>query len=173
MPRLGARPGERLLARVRDDHNRRVMTSARSTVGLIARCADVQRALGFAVGHGLRVAVRGGGHSVAGFSTCDDGVLIDLGLMRTGTVDADARVARAEPGVTGGRLRPSDPRAWSGDHARGREHVGVLVDRASDIQAPPALELIVEHMGGAIAAGDGAFAHRDATCDVLIAFSAR
>ena len=44
---------------------------------LIARCADVadvQRALGFAVEHDLPVAVRGGGHSVAGFSTCDDGV---------------------------------------------------------------------------------------------------
>ncbi len=71
---------------------------------LIARCldvADVQRALGFAVEHGLPVAVRGGGHSVAGFSTCNDGVLVDLGLMRTVSVDAQARVARAEPGVTG------------------------------------------------------------------------
>ena len=57
---------------------------------LIARCqdvADVQRALGFAVEHDLPVAVRGGGHSVAGFSTCDAGVLIDLGLMRTVIVD--------------------------------------------------------------------------------------
>jgi FAD/FMN-containing dehydrogenase len=71
---------------------------------LIARCldvADVQRALGFAVEHGLPVAVRGGGHSVAGFSTCNVGVLVDLGLMRTVSVDAQARVARAEPGVTG------------------------------------------------------------------------
>jgi FAD/FMN-containing dehydrogenase len=71
---------------------------------LIVRCADVEdvrQAVAFAVSHDLPIAVRGGGHSVAGFSTCDDGVLIDLGLMRTVIVDADARVARAQPGVTG------------------------------------------------------------------------
>jgi FAD/FMN-containing dehydrogenase len=330
---------------------------------LIARCADaadVQQALGFAVGHDLPVAVRGGGHSVAGFSTCDDGVLIDLGLMRTVSVDADARVARAGPGVTGGefdratqkhglattlgvvsttgiagltlgggigwlmrkhglacdnllsvelvtadgrlvtastdenpdlfwalkggggnfgivtsfeyQLHPVGPTVYGGGvmfarkhrravleafreltrkapdelttyaaataapdgspvaavaacyagdpaegarlldpvkaavgeplldalgplpyteqqsrvdagYPRGEYHywrscflddltdpvIDVLVDRASDLQAPPALELIVEHMGGAIAAGDGAFAHRDANYDVLIA----
>jgi FAD/FMN-containing dehydrogenase len=330
---------------------------------LIARCADVadvQRALGFAVEHDLPVAVRGGGHSVAGFSTCDDGVLVDLGLMRTVTVDADARVARAEPGATGAdfdratqqhglattlgvvsttgiagltlgggigwlmrkhglacdnllsvdlvtadgrlvtasmdenpelfwalkggggnfgivtsfeyRLHPVGPTVYGGGvmfareqrrsvlrayreltrkapdeltaytamtagpdgspvaaiaacyvgdpaegarlldpvkagvgeplldglgpltyleqqsrvdagYPRGEYHywrscflddltdpvIDVLVDRASDIQAPPALELIVEHLGGAISAGDGAFAHRDANYDVLIA----
>ncbi len=330
---------------------------------LIARCADatdVQRALGFAVEHDLPVAVRGGGHSVAGFSTCDDGVLIDLGLMRTVSVDADARVARAEPGATGAdfdratqkhglattlgvvsttgiagltlgggigwlmrkhglacdnlisvdlvtadgrlvtasldenpnlfwalkgaggnfgivtsfeyRLHPVGPTVYGGSVAFASEHrravlesyreltgkapdelttyaamtaapdgspvaaiaacyagdpaegarlldpikaavgeplldalgpltyteqqsrmdegyprgeyhywrscfldaltdqvIDVLVDRASDSQAPPTLELIVEHMGGAIAAGDGSFAHRDANYDVLIA----
>jgi len=47
--------------------------------------------------------------------------------------------------------------------------IDVLVDRASDLEAPPALELIVEHLGGAIRRGDGAFAHRDANFDVLIA----
>ena len=71
---------------------------------LIVRCADVadvQQAVAFASGHGLPIAVRGGGHSVAGFSTCDEGVVIDLGLMRSVFVDADARVARAQPGATG------------------------------------------------------------------------
>ncbi len=330
---------------------------------LIARCADVtdvQRALGFAVEHDLPVAVRGGGHSVAGFSACDGGVLIDLGLMRTVNVDADSRVARAEPGVTGAdfdratqqhglattlgivsttgiagltlgggigwlmrkhglacdnllsvdlvtadgrlvtastdqnpdlfwalkggggnfgivtsfeyRLHPVGPEVYGGSVAFAPEHrravlnayreltrkapdeltsyaamtaapdgspvaaiaacyagdpaegarlldptkhavgeplldalgpltyieqqsrmdqgyppgeyhywrscflddltdqvIDVLVERASDIQAPPVLELIVEHMGGAIAAGDGAFAHRDASYDLLIA----
>lgn len=70
---------------------------------LIAQCAhvdDVHRALAFAMNHDLPVAVRGGGHSVAGFSTCDDGVLIDLGRMRSVTIDPDARVARAQAGVT-------------------------------------------------------------------------
>jgi FAD/FMN-containing dehydrogenase len=330
---------------------------------VIARCADtsdVQQALGFAVARGLPVAVRGGGHSVAGFSTCDDGVLIDLGLMRAVTVDPQARVARAESGVTGGefdratqehglattlgivsttgiagltlgggigwlmrkhglacdnllsvelvtadgrlvtasadenpelfwglkggggnfgiatsfeyRLHPVGPTVYGGSVAfapqhrrslleayrdltreapdeltsyaamtaapdgspvaamaacyagdpaegarllgpvkaavgepladalgplayteqqsrmdeaypRGEHHywrscflddltdevLDVLVDRASDIQAPPTLELIVEHMGGAISSGDGAFAHRAARYDVLIA----
>ena len=88
------------------DEQRRVwngMVDRRPAV--IARCSDVsdvQRALGFAVVHGLPVAVRGGGHSVAGFSTCDDGMLIDLGLMRAVAVDPQARVARAQAGVTGG-----------------------------------------------------------------------
>lgn len=330
---------------------------------LIARCADVtdvQRALGFAVEHDLPVAVRGGGHSVAGFSSCDDGVLIDLALMHTVNVDVEARVARAEPGATGAdfdratqkhglattlgvvsttgiagltlgggigwlmrkhglacdnllsvelvtadgslvtasadenpdlfwalkggggnfgivtsfeyRLHPVGPTVYGGGVMFAREHrrtvlesyreltrtapdelttytamtagpdgspvaaiaacyagdpaegarllepikaavgeplldalgplayteqqsrmdqgyprgdyhywrscflddltdqvIDVLVDRASDIWAPPALELIVEHMGGAITAGDGAFAHRDANYDVLIA----
>ena len=71
---------------------------------LIVRCADVadvQHAVAFASGHDLPIAVRGGGHSVAGFSTCDDGVLIDLGSMRSVTVDTGARIARAQPGVTG------------------------------------------------------------------------
>ncbi len=330
---------------------------------LIVRCADVadvQQAVAFASGHGLPVAVRGGGHSVAGFSTCDEGVVIDLGLMSKVSVNADARVARAEPGATvadfdratqkhglattlgvvsttgiagltlgggigwlmrkhglacdnllsvdlvtadgrlvtasadqnpdlfwalkggGGnfgivtsfeyQLHPVGPEVYGGGVAftpehrravldayreltlkapdeltsyaamtaapdgspvaaiaacfagdpaegarlldptkaaigeplldglgpltyteqqsrmdegypRGEYHywrscflddltdqvIDVLVDRASDIQAPPALELIVEHLGGAIAAGDGAFAHRDANYDVLIA----
>ena len=87
------------------DEARRVWNgTADRRPALIARCADVadvQRALGFAVELDLPVAVRGGGHSVPGFSTCDDGVVIDLGLMRTVSVDAKARVARAQPGVTG------------------------------------------------------------------------
>jgi len=330
---------------------------------LIAQCtdvADVQRALGFAVERDLPVALRGGGHSVAGFSTCDDGVLIDLGLMRMVSVDAEARVARAQAGATGAdfdsatqehglattlgivsttgiagltlgggigwlmrkhglacdnllsvdlvtadgrlvtasadenpdlfwalkggggnfgivtsfeyRLYPVGPTVYGGSvafaperrravleayrqlttsapeelttyaamtsgpdgspvaaiaacHAgdlaegarlldpvkasigeplldglgpltyleqqsrmnaaypRGEYHywrscfldeltdpvIDILVDRANNVQAPPALELIVEHMGGAIATGDGAFAHRDANYDVLIA----
>jgi FAD/FMN-containing dehydrogenase len=48
---------------------------------VIARCADaadVRHAIGFARSEGLDVAVRGGGHSIPGFSTCDDGIVIDL-----------------------------------------------------------------------------------------------
>jgi FAD/FMN-containing dehydrogenase len=346
------------------DEARRVWNAtADRRPALIARCADVddvQGALNFAVGHDLPVAVRGGGHSVAGFSSCDRGVLIDLGLMRGVRVDADARVARAGGGATGAdvdratqehglaatlgvvsttgiagltlgggigwlmrkhglacdnllsvdlvtadgsrviasaeenpdlfwalkggggnfgiatsfeyRLHPVGPTVYGGgvmfpggrrravleayrqltrdapeelttytamtngpdgtpvaavaacyagdplEGARlldplkasvgeplldglgpltyaeqqsrmdaayppGEYHywrscflddltdpvIDVLVDRASDLEAPPALELIVEHLGGAIARGDGAFAHRDANFDVLIA----
>src|SRR5215831_6421045 len=57
---------------------------------LIVRCtgaADVIAALGFARGKDLPIAVRGGGHSVAGFSKCDDGMVIDLSPMRSVHVD--------------------------------------------------------------------------------------
>src|SRR4051812_23824254 len=63
---------------------------------LVVRCtgaADVIAAVGFARSNDLPIAVRGGGHSVAGFSTCDDGVVIDLSPMRDVRVDAAARRA--------------------------------------------------------------------------------
>lgn len=66
--------------------------------------ADVAHAVGFAVTNGLRLAVRGGGHSVAGYSTIEDGLLLDLGPMKRIEVDAVARSARVEPGVVWGEL---------------------------------------------------------------------
>lgn len=69
---------------------------------LIARCTrveDVIAAVRFAREHDLVVSVRGGGHSVAGFSTCDDGIVIDLSGMRAVTVDAAKRTARVEGGA--------------------------------------------------------------------------
>src|SRR5215469_15544374 len=68
---------------------------------LIVRCAnpdDVVRALDFAQTQNLPVAVRGGGHSRAGFSVCDAGVVIDLSPMRRVEVDAPRRIARAGAG---------------------------------------------------------------------------
>ncbi|HTQ10107.1 MAG TPA: FAD-binding oxidoreductase [Fimbriimonadaceae bacterium] len=70
---------------------------------LIARCrttADIVRAVQFAKSHRLLVAVRGGGHNIAGNATCDGGMVIDLSQMRTVEVDASGRTATAEPGVT-------------------------------------------------------------------------
>lgn len=64
--------------------------------GLIARCADIpdiQRAVRAAAAARVLTAVRCGGHSLAGFSTCDDGLVIDLSRMRQVDVDADARRA--------------------------------------------------------------------------------
>lgn len=70
---------------------------------LIVRCAgvaDVIAAVNFARKHDLLVAVRGGGHNVAGNAVCDEGIVIDLSGMRAIRVDPARRTARAEPGAT-------------------------------------------------------------------------
>ena len=67
------------------------------TPGLIARCADVsdvQSAVRAASQTGILTAVRCGGHSLAGFSTCDGGLVIDLSRMRQVNVDPEARRAQ-------------------------------------------------------------------------------
>lgn len=71
----------------------------------IVRCAgvaDVMQAVQFARTHDLLVAVRGGGHNVAGNAVCDDGLMIDLSPMKSVHVDPAARTARAEGGATWG-----------------------------------------------------------------------
>ena len=70
---------------------------------LIARCAgvsDVIAAVQFARSHNLLVAIRGGGHNVAGRAICDGGLVIDLSRMKGIHVDPVHCIARAEPGVT-------------------------------------------------------------------------
>jgi FAD/FMN-containing dehydrogenase len=74
---------------------------------VIVRCsgvADVLDALRFARDHELLVAVRGGGHNVAGFGTCDGGLVIDLSPLRGIRVDPVKRTVRAQAGVTWGDL---------------------------------------------------------------------
>lgn len=69
---------------------------------VIARCAstaDVRHAIGFARSEGLDVAVRGGGHSIPGFSSVDGGIVIDLSPMKGIEVDPSARTVVAEGGV--------------------------------------------------------------------------
>ena len=68
----------------------------------VANVGDVMAAVDFAREHGLDLAVRGGGHSVPGFGTCDDGVVIDLSGMRAVRVDPSSSTARAEGGATWG-----------------------------------------------------------------------
>jgi hypothetical protein len=71
------------------------------TPGLIARCrnvADVQAAVRAATQAGVLTAIRCGGHSLAGFSSCDDGLVIDLSNMRQVTVDEKNRRARFSGG---------------------------------------------------------------------------
>jgi FAD/FMN-containing dehydrogenase len=65
-----------------------------------ATTGDVVRAVRFAASEGLPIAVRGGAHSVAGFSTCDDGIVIDLSAMNSVQVDAAGRRATAGGGTT-------------------------------------------------------------------------
>jgi FAD/FMN-containing dehydrogenase len=69
-----------------------------------AGVADVMTAVRFAREHGLLLAVRGGGHSVPGFGTCDDGLVLDLGRLRGIRVDPEHRTVRAEGGCTWGDL---------------------------------------------------------------------
>jgi FAD/FMN-containing dehydrogenase len=74
---------------------------------VIARCTspdDVRAALAFARTHDLPIAVRGGGHGVAGTAVCDDGVVIDCSPMKGIAVDPAARRARVGAGVLWGEL---------------------------------------------------------------------
>ena len=74
---------------------------------LIARCAgtaDVVDALAFGLGRDLQIAVRGGGHNVAGRAVCDGGLMIDLAPMKGIWVDLGRRRVRAQAGVTWGEF---------------------------------------------------------------------
>ncbi|WP_287305210.1 FAD-dependent oxidoreductase, partial [Mesorhizobium sp.] len=71
--------------------------------GLIVRCAgaaDVIAAVNFARENRLLVAVRGGGHNIAGSAVCDGGLMIDLSPMKSVRVDPATRRAWVEPGAT-------------------------------------------------------------------------
>ena len=74
---------------------------------LIVRCtgtADVVTAVNFAREHNILLAVRGGGHNVAGNATCDGGLMLDLSLMKGIYVDTQKRTAHAQGGVIWGDL---------------------------------------------------------------------
>jgi hypothetical protein len=82
--------------------------------GLIARCADVsdvQSAVRAGSEAGVLAAVRCGGHSLAGFSTCDGGMVIDLSRMRHVAVDPDARRARFAGGCLLGSVDTATQKA--------------------------------------------------------------
>jgi hypothetical protein len=72
---------------------------------LIARCsgtADVAAAVRFARDHDLEIAVRGGGHNVAGTAVCDGGIVIDLSAMRAVWIDLAGRTAQVQGGALWG-----------------------------------------------------------------------
>ena len=71
--------------------------------GFVVRCfgaADVINAVKLARDEKLLVAVRAGGHNIAGNAVCDGGLLIDLSLMKSARVDPASAIARVEPGAT-------------------------------------------------------------------------
>ena len=70
--------------------------------GMIVRCAgvrDVINAVNLAREHNLLLAVRGGGHNIAGNAVCDDGLMIDLSPLKSVRIDPDKRRAYVEPGA--------------------------------------------------------------------------
>jgi hypothetical protein len=70
---------------------------------LIARCKsaeDVVQAVNFGRKQDLLVSIRGGGHNIAGNAVCDDGLMIDLSLMKKVEVNPETRRATVEPGCT-------------------------------------------------------------------------
>jgi FAD/FMN-containing dehydrogenase len=90
-----------------DEHRKVWNGSIERSPAVIARCAGTQEvvdAAELARESGLPTAVRGGGHSFPGHSTCNDGIVIDLGKMKGITVDPDVRTARVEAGVLLGEL---------------------------------------------------------------------
>jgi hypothetical protein len=90
------------------DDDRKVWNgSIERSPAVIARCAgtpEVVDAVELARESGLPTAVRGGGHSFPGHSTCNDGIVIDLGRMKRITVEPEGRTARVEAGVLLGEL---------------------------------------------------------------------
>ena len=74
---------------------------------LIARCtgiADIVDAVNFGRDHGLEIAVKGGGHNVAGNATTDGGLMIDLSLMKGAAVDPVNQTVHAQGGLTWGEF---------------------------------------------------------------------
>lgn len=74
---------------------------------VILRCAgvaDVADGLRFAVASDLEIAVRGGGHNVAGHAVCDGGMMFDMSLMKGIHVDPTSRTVRVQPGVNWGEF---------------------------------------------------------------------
>ncbi|CAE6714431.1 6-hydroxy-D-nicotine oxidase [Paraburkholderia domus] len=70
---------------------------------MILRCAgvaDVRRGVAFARDNDLPLAVRSGGHNIAGTALCDDGLVLDLSPMKSVQIDPAARRAYVEPGAT-------------------------------------------------------------------------
>jgi hypothetical protein len=90
---------------------------------MIARCvdvADVIAAVNFGRDNELLIAIRGGAHNGPGLGSCDDGLVIDLSMLKGVRVDPTARTVRVAPGCTQGDV---DCR-YRVDHRHRRPHAG-------------------------------------------------
>ena len=90
-----------------DEHRKVWNGSIDRAPAAITRCATTQEvvdAVSLARESGLPTAVKAGGHSFPGLSTCDDGIVIDLGKMKVVDVDPEAGTVRVEAGVLLGEL---------------------------------------------------------------------
>jgi FAD/FMN-containing dehydrogenase len=96
-------PGDGGFDDVRRIHNGMIDRSP----AVIVRCigvADVIDAIALADSQNLEIAVRGGGHNVAGRAVCDDGLMLDMGLMKGTWVDPQSRLIRVQGGATWGEF---------------------------------------------------------------------
>ena len=137
------------------DATRRLINHNASTdkrPAIIARCAgqdDVARAIEFARQHDLPLAVRSGGHSFTGWSTCDRGIVIDTRSMREIIVDPIEQTIR-----TGGGVLSGDVTAAAGEHGL-----------AAVIGQCPTVGVAGLTLGGGLGWLSGRFG---ATCDNLV-----
>jgi FAD/FMN-containing dehydrogenase len=110
----------------------------------IARCADandVATAVRFAAEHALPLAVRGGGDNVAGTAVVDDGLVIDLSIMRAVHIDASRRTVHAQGGATWADVDAVTAPLWPRHAGRGRvrdRRGGTCAERRRLPPAPPA-----------------------------------
>ncbi|MET9088188.1 FAD-binding oxidoreductase [Streptomyces sp. NPDC004237] len=135
---------------------------------VIAQCADdsdVVRAVRFGRELDLKVAVRGGGHSVAGWATADGALVVDLRRMHEVTVDPAAEAVRVQGGVTIGQLdRATRPYALAttGSRASGTGVCGCVLGGGSgwlDRAFGPAVDDLI---GVELVTADGERVHADA-----------
>jgi FAD/FMN-containing dehydrogenase len=77
------------------------MATAPSLISISARsAAEFKRPVEFGRTNNLVISIKGGGHNIAGNAVCDDGIMIDMALMKRVDVDTQARTATVEPGCT-------------------------------------------------------------------------
>src|SRR5690349_14915383 len=96
-------PGDDAFEAARQVHNAR-FDRVPTVVVRAAGAEDVARTVRLAAETGLELAVRSGGHSLAGYSTTDGGIVLDLSAMKGLLIDADRRLAWAGAGLTAGEV---------------------------------------------------------------------